>query len=163
VGVFRLGHWYLRNSNSAGPSDISFAYGSSADIPVVGDWTGQINPATGCNIDTPGVFRKGIWYLRNSNTAGASQISFSYGASTDQPIVGNWTGQQGSPGAPVSVDTPGVFRNGTWYLRYSNSAGASNNSFIYGSATYTPLVGDWTGQVSGYPWYEPFVTPGVVH
>ena len=162
-GLFRLGHWYLRNSNTAGPADISFTYGATTDIPVVGDWTGKINPSTGCQIDTPGVFRKGIWYLRNSNTAGASEISFSYGASTDQPVVGNWTGQHGSPTAPVSIDTPGVFRSGTWYLRNSNTAGAADIAFAYGSSSYTPLVGDWTGQTSGYPWYQQFDTPGVVH
>jgi len=161
VGVFRGGAWYLRNSNTAGSADISFSYGLSTDIPVVGDWTGQYNPSTGCAIDTIGVFRKGSWYLRNSNSAGAADISFGYGVAGDEPVVGDWTGQHGSPTAPLHMDTPGLFRNGTWYLRNSNTAGAADITFGYGLASDAPLVGDWTGQTSGFPWYERIDTPEV--
>jgi hypothetical protein len=32
------GVYYLRNSNIAGDADLTFAYGSTDDIPVTGDW-----------------------------------------------------------------------------------------------------------------------------
>jgi PKD repeat protein len=132
VGVFRSGVFYLRNSNSAGNADNSFAYGSATDVPVTGDWTGQ-------GKDTAGVFRQGMFYLRNSNTAGNADNSFAYGAATDKPLVGHWTtGQTG--------DTVGVFRSGMFYLRNSNTAGNADTAFAYGAATDVPLVGDWTGQ-----------------
>ncbi len=36
----KIGVFYLRNSNSAGTADITFNFGQTGDIPVVGDWTG---------------------------------------------------------------------------------------------------------------------------
>jgi hypothetical protein len=33
--------FFLRNSNSSGPADIVFGYGSSPSTPIVGDWDGQ--------------------------------------------------------------------------------------------------------------------------
>ena len=54
-------------------------------MPVVGEWDGD-------GIDTVGVVKSGVWYLRNANTAGAHTIpSFAYGAyATDKPVVGDW-------------------------------------------------------------------------
>jgi hypothetical protein len=159
-GIFRNGQWYLRNSNTTGGADISFSYGLSTDIPVVGDWTGQINPSTGCEIDTPGVFRNGSWYLRNSNTTGGGDIGFAFGLSTDVPLVGDWTGQcnQSTVG---QIDTPGVFRGSNWYLRNSNTSGGGEISLTYRLTTDVPLVGDWTDQTTGCPWNSRFDTPGV--
>jgi len=85
--------------------DVSFVYGNSDDIPVVGDWNGD-------GIDTPGVVRGGMWYLRNSNLPGDADVSFVYGNSDDIPVVGVWNGD--------GIDTPGVVRGGMWYLRSSN-------------------------------------------
>jgi PKD repeat protein len=85
-----------------------------------------------------GVFRQGVFYLRNSNSAGNADNVFSYGASNDEPIVGDWTGQ--------GQDTVGIFRQGVFYLRNSNSAGNADNVFSYGVSTDTPIVGDWTGK-----------------
>ena len=86
---------------------------------------------------TIGVFRQGVFYLRNSNSAGNANTVFSYGAATDKPIVGDWTGK--------GYDTVGVFRSGTFYLRNSNSAGNANTVFSYGAATDKPIAGDWNG------------------
>jgi len=132
AGVFRSGAFYLKNSNSAGNADNSFAFGAAGDTPIVGDWTGQ-------GKDTAGVFRQGVFYLRNSNSAGNADNSFTYGAAGDKPLVGHWTtGQTG--------DSVGVFRSGTFYLKNTNSAGNADNTFTYGAATDTPIVGDWTGK-----------------
>jgi hypothetical protein len=88
-------------------ADISFAYALSTDIPVAGDWTGQCNQSTAGEIDTPGVFRGGTWYLRNSNTTGGADISFGYGPSTGAAFVGDWTDQ--TTGCPFNsrFDTSG--------------------------------------------------------
>src|SRR5260370_3040986 len=49
-------YWQLRNiGTSGGPSDYAFYYGNPGDTFVVGDWTGQFNLGTGCEITTVGV------------------------------------------------------------------------------------------------------------
>ena len=56
------------------------AFGDAGDIPVCGDWTGVGH-------DTPGLFRNGIFYLRNSLTSGGADIAFGYGSPGDIPII----------------------------------------------------------------------------
>ena len=62
--------WKLRNSNSSGPAEAAFDYGSSTDIPVVGDWNGD-------GTATIGIVRKDggelLWKLRNSNSSGSGR------------------------------------------------------------------------------------------
>ena len=55
----------------------------------------------------------------------------------DIPLVGDWDGN--------GTDTIGVFRNGTWFLRNSNSPGPVDAAFGYGQAGDVPVVGDWDG------------------
>jgi surface antigen len=86
VGVFRpsTARWYLRNSLSSGGNELpSFGFALSGDRPVAGDWNGD-------GIDTVGVFRpsNATWYLRNSLTQGAADVSASFGAPGDLPVVG---------------------------------------------------------------------------
>jgi parallel beta-helix repeat protein len=139
--------WYLRNSNSPGAPDIPpFQYGMSGDIPVVGDWNGD-------GITTIGVVRPNTttgvltWYLRNSNSAGAPDITpFAYGAASWIPVVGDWNGD--------GVTTVGAFdpigqfghAPATWYLRNENGPGAPDIApFSFGAAGWKPVVGDWDG------------------
>jgi hypothetical protein len=42
--------WFLRNSNTAGPADVSFVYGRGGDFPISGDWNAD-------GRDTAGVVR----------------------------------------------------------------------------------------------------------
>lgn len=53
------------------------------------------------------------------------------------PIVGDWNGD--------GRDTPGIFANGTFYLRNSNSAGYPEVVIPFGRAGDRPIVGDWNG------------------
>ena len=48
IGVFELGLWSLRNSNTAGGPELQFYYGAPGHIPVTGDWNGD-------GVDTIGV------------------------------------------------------------------------------------------------------------
>jgi parallel beta-helix repeat protein len=155
VGVFdpfaRFGHpaatWQLRNSNSAGAADITFAYGAPGWVPVVGDWTGQGFDTVGM-FDPIGEFGQpaATWYLRNSNSAGAASITpFTFGAAGWTPVVGDWNGA-GKTTVGV-VDTTGEFGDApaTWFLRFSNTpGGASVTPFAFGAANWVPLAGDWT-------------------
>ena len=83
------------------------------------------------------------FYLRNSNSAGAADITFRYGAPNSGwlPLAGDWDGD--------GIDTPGFYRpdTATFYLRNSNSAGAADITFRYGAPNsgWLPLAGDWDG------------------
>lgn len=96
-------------------------------------------------IATAGVYNPaaGVFYLRNSNTSGAADVTFGYGPGGLGwfPLSGHWTGGL--------IDTPGVYNptTSTFYLRNSNSGGAADNTFGYGpaGAGWTPLSGDWNG------------------
>ena len=103
------------------------------DIPVVGDWDGD-------GVDTIGIYRGGVWYLRNSNSPGAPDIAFAWGAPDDVPVVGDWDGN--------GTDTIGVYRRGVWFLRNSNSAGPVDVAVSYGTYDDVPVVGDWDGNGS---------------
>ena len=130
IGMYRNGVYYLRNTNTAGDADLTFAYGSTGDIPVTGDWNGD-------GIDTVGMYRNGVYYLRNTNTAGNADLAFAYGSAGDIPVTGDWNGD--------GVDTIGMYRNGVYYLRNTNTAGNADLAFAYGSAGDIPVTGDWNG------------------
>jgi hypothetical protein len=87
--------WYLRNSNSTGPSNVKFSYGTTADRPVTGDWNRD-------GVDTIGVFHAGQWNLRNSNSHGLPSVRISYGTSSDAVVTGDWNND--------SLDSIGTFR-----------------------------------------------------
>ena len=91
---------------------------------------------------TIGTYRNGIYYLRNTNDAGNSDLAFTYGTYGDIPVTGDWTGQD--------KDTVGIFRQGVFYLRNSNSAGnADIPAFSFGASSDKPITGHWTTSQTG--------------
>jgi SpoIID/LytB domain protein len=75
------------------------------------------------------------WHLRNTNSAGAPDITFLYGGPHDVALMCDWDGD--------GRDSPGVFADGTWYLRNSNAGGPPDIVVSYGVAGYVPVCGDW--------------------
>ena len=76
-----IGEWNLRNTADAGIADAgTFVFGSGSQYPVVGDWNGD-------GVDTVGVkvMAGTTWSLRNSNTAGAANVTIDYGLANDLP------------------------------------------------------------------------------
>lgn len=134
------GYFEQRNTNDCCEADTLLAFGRSGDRPVVGDWDGlpaASPPDPKAGTDTPGVFRNGLWLLRDTNSPGPADLSFGFGQAGDVPVVGDWDGD--------GVDTIGVFRSGVWTLRNSNSAGPADLEFGFGQAGDVPVVGDWDG------------------
>lgn len=78
--------------------------------------------------------------LRNSNSAGAPNLSIIYGLATDRPVDGDWDGD--------GKDTIGFYRNGDFYLRNSNSKGAPDLTFSFANPGDLPVAGDWNGDGS---------------
>ncbi len=83
----------------------------------------------------PAVERRGVRYLRQSQTSGPADFSYRYGDAGDIPLMGDWDGN--------GTETPGVVRNGTWYLSNNNTTGVADISLSYGNPGDIPVVGDW--------------------
>ena len=129
-GVVGSSTWLLRNTLSAGPSDMRFTFGLPGDRKVMGDWNGD-------GIRTPGVFRNGTWYLRDRNGAGGTYFSVRFGDPGDMPVVGDWNGD--------GIETIGFLRGRDWHLRDWNSTGPSQYIFSFGRPGDVPVAGDWNG------------------
>lgn len=138
--------WFLRNTNTSGGADLYRAFGAKGDQVLLCDWNGD-------GIDTPGIFRSGLWQLTDSNQPdGPITASFGFGDPGDVAVCGDWTGQ--------GKDTVGVLRNGAWYLRTSSGGGPHQILVGYGGPGDVPVIGDWDGDrrddiavVRGNAWY----------
>jgi hypothetical protein len=100
--IFSSTSFYLKNTNAAGDADLVFHYGparpqGSSWIPIAGDWNAD-------GIDTIGLYNpfneRSEFFLRNSNTAGGADLTFSYGWGVPLiaeqrhwlPLAGDWDG-----------------------------------------------------------------------
>ncbi|MCW5853876.1 MAG: hypothetical protein KIT87_27660, partial [Anaerolineae bacterium] len=89
----------------------------------------------------PARWQNGSWTLGASLSYGTPSTTFAYGArlgsSPVTPLLCDWDGN--------GSKTPGVFVNGTWTIRNSNSAGANDAVISFGQARDVPVCGDWDG------------------
>jgi hypothetical protein len=134
------GAWFLRNSNSPGPADMTFGFGPAASglIPLAGDWDGNATV-------TPGLYdpATGAFFLDNANAPGPADIAFAFGPGGNAgyvPIVGDWNGD--------GIDTVGLYfpATGAVFLKNAHSPGPADVTFGYGPAGdlgWRPISGDW--------------------
>jgi hypothetical protein len=113
IGIYRKGMWYLDldNSGTWSGSEVDGCLGpfggTSIDIPVAGDWTGDGKAKIG-------IYRQGYWYLDkngNGNWDGCDVdgcLGPFGGYEKDKPVVGDWNGN-----GLVKI---GIYREGRWYL-----------------------------------------------
>jgi DNA-binding beta-propeller fold protein YncE len=143
-GLYRRsdGYAYLRNSNAEGVADIKFFFGNPGDIPLAGDWDHD-----GC--DTLSIYRPSNqrFYIinrlgSNDRGLGAADYSFIFGNPGDQPVVGNWDGDD--------RDEIGLYRRSSGFFYYRNSldTGVATGSFFFGEPNDRFIAGDW-GFVDG--------------
>jgi photosystem II stability/assembly factor-like uncharacterized protein len=138
------------DDNTAGGTNARIRYTASAAGTYTVEATSAAAAATGSysirlaqrrvRTSTTGVFRpsNAILYLKNQNTSGFADIFIpGYGLAGDKAVVGDWNGD--------GVDTIGVFRSGTFFLRNSNNSGFGDITVTYGQAGDLPVVGDWDG------------------
>ncbi len=151
--------WYLNyNIPPSNPNPLIFNYGFGGAIPIVGDWCGN-------GIKSNGVFSAGHWYLYcgprqdtgsgpGPGNLGPNAFDFLYGATTDMPVVGDWTGKGYDSIGVVGITFGGIPacpQQGwqlEWRLRNSNTSGGIDYDFCYGVPGDWPLVGNWTGVVN---------------
>lgn len=157
--IHHHGDWYLRTTPSGGVAEQEFHYGLGSDVPLVGDWNGN-------GSETVGVARLSAgdqiqWFLRNSNSAGGADLSFSFGElrfiSGDVlgsiPVAGNFDPSDDAyeVGVVYADSSTGTL---TWVIRRDLTPSSPTVTFSYGRAYDRPVVGDWNGDGSD--------TPGVV-
>lgn len=144
IGADTVGVWadagatfFLRNSNTPGPADITASFGVPGLKPIRGDFDGNGTDTIGLYDATTGGF-----FLRNSNTGGPADLTFGFGGGGALvPLCGDWDGN--------GTDTIGLYdpATGTFFLRNSNSAGPADLTFTFGAGggTIVPITGDWDG------------------
>ncbi len=136
VYVAASGAWFLRNQNSAGPADLTVAFGPAGLVPVSGDWNGD-------GVDSLGVFNPSTstFFLKNSASGGSADIVVSFGPPGANwiPLAGDWNAD--------GADTVGLYdpASGAFFLKNANTPGPADLVFTFGPAGVTPIVGDWNG------------------
>jgi extracellular elastinolytic metalloproteinase len=128
------GTFFLRNSNTPGPADLTFAFGAPGAIPIVGDWDGNGSTTVGIYVPATGAF-----FLSNTNAAGPADTVFIFGAAGAGliPIAGDWNND--------GVDTVGLYNpaTGSFFLTNTNGGGPASITFAFGAPGGVPLAGDW--------------------
>ncbi len=135
------GQFLLRNANTGGTAQVTTRFGPKGDaniIPLSGNWNG------GDTIDGIGLYDPdaGTFYLRNDPaTSGGADLTIRFGPrpSTLLPVVGDWDDD--------GIATIGLYNplNGTFLLRDTNTAGAADSTFRFGSSGLTPISGNFNG------------------
>jgi hypothetical protein len=139
VGAYIPGstsYFCLRFELTTGGCAEDVPFGTSGDIPIVGDWTGKGYDSIGVYI--PG--NPGYFCLHNTNSPGGCDIAVPFGTAGDIPVVGDWTGK--------GYDSIGVYipSSGYFCLRNTNTSGGCDISLALGAAGDVPIVGDWFAQ-----------------
>ncbi len=132
--------FYLRNSNSTGFADVTFAYRTANAnlIPLAGHWYGGSTDTIGLYDPTTSTFS-----LRNSNSSGATNTTFVFRPANSgwTPLVGDWTNS--------GKDTVGLYSpaDSLFYLKDSNENGMADMVIVYGAPNtgWKPIVGKWMG------------------
>lgn len=120
----------------AGAGEPELAPGSAVRIDVAGPGAFKIYDGDACG---------GPWALRGTYSADQVRVlpaesdltDVVFGQEGDTPLIGDWDGD--------GIDTIGVRRGTTFFLRNANTAGPADARFTYGEASDQPLVGDWDG------------------
>ncbi len=119
------------------------AFAAAINSPIyVGNTLANLG-STGNPRDTVGVYSNGVFYLRNTNSAGNADITVAFGGAGLLPVVGDWNHD--------GVDTIGVYNSaaGVFLLRNSNSPGAADYAFVMGNPGDTPVAGHWDSSMNG--------------
>lgn len=141
IGVLRDGAWYLDYNGNGdwdqGDGDVLNFFGTSGDLPAIGDWNGD-------GRNKIGVLRNGAWYLDYNGNGiwdqGNGDVLNFFGTSGDLPVTGDWNAD--------GKDDMGVLRSGEWYLDYNGNGIWDAEDIVSSSFALPgdlPIIGDWSG------------------
>ena len=131
-------NWYYLDYDNDGSSDKVITYGSSVDIPIIGDWNGDGKDTIGRVVASGG---RNVYFMDYDND-GSSDISITYGSSVDIPIIGDWN----SDGKDTIGRVVASGGKNLYYMDYNND-GSSDKVITYGSSLDKPIVGDWLKKI----------------
>lgn len=136
IGVYKDGVFFLNSANDNSAPEFTIAFGGDpSDLPVVGDWNGDL-------VDTVGVYRgsTGQFFLSDSNTTPALSYLLTFGNPGDTPFAGRWD-------SLVNHDGVGVYRNtnGILYLKRQLTTGFDDYYMVFGNPGDSGFGGDWNG------------------
>ena len=150
------GESIVHRVTASGTYFVRVSAGSASTTTAAGDYLLSIakncqvggGGGAGLGADGPGLYvpATGAYFLRNTNTNGAADVVFTYGAGGTGlvPIVGDWNGD--------GTDSPGVYdpTTGAFFLRNSNSNGPADVVFTFGAGGqgFVPMAGDWDGNAT---------------
>jgi hypothetical protein len=145
-GRFRLdsngnGRW----DDTSGGDTLTGVFGTTGDVPVVGDWNGDGRSEVGYWRPSDRRFRLDAdGNDRWDEPAGGDRLTCPFGAATDLPVTGDWNGD-GRAEVGVWRLSLGLFLldlngNGSW----DGVAGGDRTS-RFGAAGDRPVAGDWNG------------------
>ncbi|MBT8165923.1 MAG: hypothetical protein KJO97_10275, partial [Acidimicrobiia bacterium] len=132
LGISRNGKIYLANTNATVVADLEFFFGLETDIAFGADLDGD-------GKDSVIVYRESnsFAYYTNDTSLGLAPTAgeLFFGAPGDGFTIGDWDTDL--------VDTPGVFRGSdtTVYLTNSLVTGFADESYVWGTAGWTPVAG----------------------
>ena len=138
IGLYKDGIWMLKNTLSGGNPDYTFRFnpsGSATAIAVAG--TGMMK-----RLIVLALYNNGTWFLSYSHRSKNDAKIFQYGPTdgTWLPIVGDWD-KDGD-------DTIGVYKDGGWRLRNTNSRGNPDLGLTFGLEGAVPVAGYRGGEVA---------------
>lgn len=111
-----------------------YRFGTAADMPVVGDWSGKGTASIG-------TFNAGLWRLDLDGDGRASDTDLvvRLGEPGDVPIVGDFNRD--------GTDELGIYRRGLWHIDTNGDRilGAGDLMIRLGDFDDVPVVGDWDG------------------
>lgn len=121
--LFTQTHWFLRNANSSGTSDVNFTTPCPCGpvVPTIGDWDGTAG-------DDPGyrpVFFSNTFYLDTGKDYDFEE-HVKFASASDFPIAGDWDAD--------GTDGIGAVRDSVWYLRNTLTDGTHQAAFRFGRA-----------------------------
>jgi hypothetical protein len=150
------GGWHKAYSNTRTYDNVQSTNASAATYPNLWQWMKSkvraggntaTNTPTATNIptrsDTIGVYKNGIFSLRYTNSAGATDLTVAFGGdASDLSVVGDWNGD--------GIDTIGVYRGGTgvYLLSDANTTPTVAYSLVFGNPGDTPFAGKWSSDMT---------------
>lgn len=127
-----------------GPTATVGASATNTTVPTATNTPLPTNTQLPLIPDTIGAYNNGTYYLRNTNSAGAADLTVTFGGlAGDIGVAGDWNGD--------GQDTIGFYRGtqGVFVLSNSNATPALDIIFVFGDPGDSPLVGRWDNTMTG--------------
>jgi hypothetical protein len=129
--------WYISGApDERWDNDVLHQLGNlqGSDFEAVDESSLMVDPNSG---QAAGHTEAPTWFLRDSNTSGVADHTFTYGGPGDTVLACDWNGD--------GVSSPAVYRDGTFFERDMLTSGVADRVVRFGDPGDQPICGDWNG------------------